>query len=124
MQALQNFGTVLPMVLLVIEVPVAFRPLTCSCHVVLGCSLTPIHNRLYATRRDLAWTSKPSTIDGHFVYLPISSNGTNSCDFLTKSFADGFVTHSSLVQVYNLVPAIFSQLFGLAHSVRDWNRGN
>ena len=37
------------------------------------------------------------------------------CLLLTKLLADGLVAHSSLVQVYNLVPNVLRQLFGLAH---------
>ena len=35
---------------------------------------------------------------------------TNSCLLLTKLLADGFVTHSSLVQVYNLISDVLGQL--------------
>ena len=43
---------------------------------------------------------------------------TNANQFITvikRSFLDVFVTHSSLVQVYNLISDVLGQLFGLAH---------
>src|SRR4029434_3675972 len=43
--------------------------------------------------------------------LPFTTNRTNSCLLLTKLLADGFVTHSSLVQVYNLISDVLGQLF-------------
>ena len=46
--------------------------------------------------------------------LPFANNRTNSCLLLTQLLA-GFVAHSSLVQVYNLISDILGQLFGLAH---------
>ena len=55
------------------------------------------------------------TFDSCLVLLPFTNNRTNSCLLLTKLLADGFVTHSSLVQVYNLISDVFGQLFGLAH---------
>ena len=54
-------------------------------------------------------------IDGHFVFLPFPNNLTNSCLLLSKLLADGLVAHSSLVQVYHLVPDVLRRLFGLAH---------
>src|SRR4029434_1984730 len=48
------------------------------------------------------------------VLLPFTNNRTNSCLLLTKLLADGFVTHSSLVQVYNLISDVLGPLFGLA----------
>ena len=47
--------------------------------------------------------------------LPFTNNRTNSCLLLTKLLADGFVTHSSLVQVYNLISDVLGQLFGPAN---------
>ena len=43
--------------------------------------------------------------------LPFTNNRTNSCLLLTKLLADGFVTHSSLVQVYNLISDVLGQLY-------------
>src|SRR4029434_8267640 len=54
-----------------------------------------------------SFTSSPCVVLGLFC--------TDSCMFLTKLLADGFVTHSSLVQVYNLISDVPGQLFGLAH---------
>src|SRR4029434_8375882 len=53
--------------------------------------------------------------DSCLVLLPFTNNRTNSCLLLTKLLADGFVTHSSLVQVYNLISDVLGQLFCLAH---------
>src|SRR4029434_8677183 len=53
---------------------------------------------------------RPRVIDSCLVLLPFTNNRTNSC-----LLADGFVTHSSLVQVYNLISDVLGQLFGLAH---------
>ena len=47
--------------------------------------------------------------------LPFTNNRTNSCLLLTKLLADGFVTYSSLVQVYNLISDVLGELFCLAH---------
>src|SRR4029434_6785085 len=63
----------------------------------------------------LAWSPRPRAIDSCLVLLPFTNNRTNSCLLLTKLLADGFVTHSSLVQVYNLISDVLGQLFGLAH---------
>ncbi len=57
---------------------------------------------------------RPRAIDGYFVFLPFPNNRTNSCLLLTKLLADGLVAHSSLVQIYNLVPDVLWQLFGFA----------
>ena len=57
----------------------------------------------------------PDPIDSCLVLLPFTNNRTNSCLLLTKLLADGFVAHSSLVQVYKLISDVLGQLFGLAH---------
>src|SRR4029434_6401110 len=69
----------------------------------------------YRTRGYLAWSPRPRAIDSCLVLLAFTNNRTNSCLLLTKLLADGFVTHSSLVQVYNLISDVLGQLFGLAH---------
>src|SRR4029434_5042827 len=69
----------------------------------------------YRTRGYLAWSPRPRAIDSCLVLLSFTNNRTNSCLLLTKLHAYGFVTHSSLVQVYNLISDILGQLFGLAH---------
>src|SRR4029434_1857589 len=58
---------------------------------------------------------RPRVIDSCLVLLPFTNNRTHSCPLLTKLLADGFVTHSSLVQVTNLISDVLGQLFGLAH---------
>lgn len=47
------------------------------------------------------------------IFFPFQNNGTNSCHLLTEGLTDGFVAHPSLVQVYSLVLALWSWLFGL-----------
>src|SRR4029434_6433184 len=69
----------------------------------------------YRTRGYLAWSPRPRGIDSCLVLLPFTNNRTNSCLLLTNLLADGFVAHSSLVQVYNLISDVLGQLFGLAH---------
>ena len=54
-------------------------------------------------------------MDSCLVLLPFANNRTNSCLLFTKLPADGFVAHSSLVQVYNLISDVLGQLFGLAN---------
>ncbi len=119
LRALQDFSplqrSVLPMVCLVTMVPAALRSLTRSSRVLLGWSLTFSHDHPHPKRWELAWSSRPRTIDGYFVFLPFLNNRTNCCLLLTKLLADGLVAHSSLVQIYNLVPDVLWQLFGLAH---------
>src|SRR4029434_11297967 len=102
---------VLPMVFLVTGVPAALRSFTSSPCVVLGLFCT----FRYRTRGYLAWSPRPRAIDSCLVLLPFTNNRTNSCLLLTKLLADGCVTHSSLVQVYNLITDVLGQLFGLAH---------
>ncbi len=52
--------------------------------------------------------------DSYFVFLPFVNNRTNCCQLHTKLLGR-LVAHSSLVSVYNLVPDILGQLFGLGH---------
>ena len=49
------------------------------------------------------------------MFISFLNNCTNSCLLLTQLLANGLVAHSGLVQVYNLVPDVLGQLFGLAH---------
>ncbi len=70
----------------------------------------------YSTRRDLAWSPSPKEIERHLEFLPFSNNCANSCWLLTKLFAYCPVAHPSPVQVYNFVPCVLRQLFGLAHT--------
>src|SRR4029434_6513698 len=79
----------------------------CSSGVILHLS----DDHRYRTRGYLAWSPRPRAMDSCLVLLPFTNNRTNSCLLLTKLLADGFVTHSSLVQVYNLI----SDVLGLAH---------
>jgi len=90
---------------------IALRSLISTTRVFLGWSLTFLMMIIW----DLAWRSRPRVIHGYFVFLTFPNNGTNSCLLLTKLLADGLVAHFSLVQVYNLVPEVIWQLFGLAH---------
>src|SRR4029434_1477321 len=83
----------------------------CSSGVILHLS----DDHRYRTRGYLAWNPRPRAMDSCLVLLPFTNNRTNSCLLLTKLLADGFVTHSSLVQVYNLISDVLGQLFGLAH---------
>ena len=83
----------------------------CSSGVILHLS----DDHRYRTRGYLAWSPRPRAMDSCLVLLPFTNNRTNSCLLLTKLLADGFVTHSSLVQVYNLISDVLGQLFGLAH---------
>src|SRR4029434_3372803 len=69
----------------------------------------------YRTRGYLAWSPRPRAIDSCLVLLPFTNNRTNSCLLLAKLLANGFVTHSSPVQVHNLISDVLGQLFGLAH---------
>src|SRR4029434_8925817 len=69
----------------------------------------------YRTRGNLAWSPRPRAMDSCLMLLPFTNNRTNSCLLLTNLLADGFVTHSSLVQVYNHISDFLGQLFGLAH---------
>ncbi len=70
----------------------------------------------YSTRQDLAWSPSPrlTVILNFFHFLIIELEG--SCCLLTKLFAYCPVAHLSLVQVYNFVPSVLRQLFGLARS--------
>ncbi len=90
---------------------------------ILPCSSGLIPHRSrdhpYPMRWDFAWSSRPRGIDGYFVF-PFPNNHTYSCLFLTKLLADGLAAHSSLVQVYNLVPDVLCQLFGLDRCVLVW----
>ncbi len=67
-------------------------------------------------RQDLTWSPSPREIDSNLEFLPFFYNCANSCCLLTKLFAYCPVAHPSLVQVYNFVPSVLRQLFGLAHS--------
>ncbi len=73
------------------------------------------HDHWNSTRWDLAWSPRLREIDSYFVFLPFAYNHTNCCHLLTKLLGDGLVAHSSLVLIYNLVPDIIGQLFGLGH---------
>ncbi len=73
------------------------------------------HDHWNSTRWDLAWSPSLREIDSYFVFLPFANNRTNCCHLLTKLLGDGLVAHSSLVWVYDLVPDIIGQLFGLGH---------
>ncbi len=65
---------------------------------------------------DLAWSPSPREIDSNLEFLPFSNNCANSCCLLTKLFSYCPAAHPSLVQVYNFVPSVLRQLFGLALS--------
>ncbi len=67
-------------------------------------------------RQDLTWSPSPRGIDSHLEFLSFFYNCANSCCLLTKLFAYCPVAHPSLVQVYNFVPSVLRQLFGLAHN--------
>ncbi len=111
LRMLQDFNpwqcSVLLMATIETVVPALFRSLTRSSRVVLC---------WYSTRRDLAWSPSPREIDSHLEFLPFSNNCANSCRLLTKLLAYCPVAHPSLVQVYNFIPSVLRQLFGLAHS--------
>jgi len=101
LRELQHFNplqhSVLPVVCLVTVVPTDLRSLTSSSSVVLGWSLmiilTPWGEILHGAP-DQGWSMD---------------------DFLfTKLLAVGLVAHSRLVQVYNLVPDVLWQPFGLS----------
>src|SRR4029434_2763129 len=77
----------------------------CSSGVILHLS----DDHRYRTRGYLAWSPRPRAIDSCLVLLPFTNNSTNSCLLLTKLLAGGFVTHSSLVQVYNLISDVLGQ---------------
>src|SRR4029434_1432510 len=77
----------------------------CSAGVILHLS----DDHRYRTRGSLAWSPRSRAIDSCLVLLPFTNNRTNSCPLLTKLLADGFVTHSSLVQVYNLISDVLGQ---------------
>ncbi len=116
LRALQDFSpsrrSVLPIVFLVTMVPAALRSLTRSSRVVLGWFLTIL---MISETPDLACSTRPKEIDSYFVFLSFANNSTNCCPLLPKLLGDGLVAHSSLVYVYNLVPDILGQLFGLGH---------
>ncbi len=117
-RALQDFSpsqhSVLPIVFLVTMVPPALRSMTRSSRVVLGWYLTVL--MIIETPRGEILHGAPArgrlTV---ILFLPFANNRTNCCHLLTKLLGDGFVAHSSLVQVYNLVPGVLGQLFGLGH---------
>ncbi len=67
-------------------------------------------------QEDFAWSPSPREIDSNLEFLPFSNNCANSCCLLTKLFSYCPVAHPSLVQVYNFVPSVLRQLFGLALS--------
>ncbi len=118
--ALQDFNpwwcSVLLMVTVDTVVLVLFRSLTRYSHVVLGWSLTFL--RIIDTPWGEILHGAPvlREIDSHLEFLPFSNNCANSCCLFTKLFAYCPVAHSSLVQVYNFVPSVLRQLFGLDHS--------
>ncbi|CDQ56428.1 unnamed protein product [Oncorhynchus mykiss] len=57
---------------------------------------------------------RPRVIDRHLELLPFSNNCANSCCLLTKLLAYCSVAHPSLVQVYNFIPDVLTQLSVLA----------
>lgn len=119
LRALQDFSpsrrSVLPIVFLMTMVPAALRSLTRSSRVVLGWILTVL--MIIATPRGEILHGAPGRgrFDSSFVCLPFANNRTNCYHLLTKLLGDGLVAHSSLVKVYNLVPDILGELFGLGH---------
>ncbi len=120
LRALQGFNpwrcSVLVMVTVETVVPTLFRSLTRSSRVVLGWSLT------FLRIIDTPWgeISHGAPVRGRLTvilnFFHFSNNCANSCCLLTKLFAYCPVVHPSLVQVYNFVPSVLRQLFGLAHS--------
>ncbi len=120
LHALQDFNPWRCSVLLMVTVETVVPALLQVIDQVLPCSSRRIphlsQDHWYSTRRDLAWSPSPREIDSHLEFLPFSNNCANSCCLLTKLFAYCPVAHPSLVQVYNFVPSVLRQLFGLAHS--------
>ncbi len=119
LRALQDFNpwrcSVLLMVTVETVVLALFRSLTRSSHVVLGWSLTFL--RIIDTPRGENLHGAPvrgrlTVILNFFHFLIIAP----TLRLLTKLFAYCPVAHPSLVQVYNFVPSVLRQLFGLAHS--------
>jgi len=106
--------SVLPIVFLVTVVPAALRSLISSSCVVLGWSLTFLMI-INTPQGEILCGARPRGTDAHFVLHPFQNDRTNSCLLLTKLLSDGLVTNPSLVQVYNLTPEVFRQLFSLAH---------
>ena len=59
------------------------KPLPCSFRLIPHLS-----HHLHSTRRDLGWSSRPRSVDGHSVFLTLSNNVANSGHLLTKPFAE------------------------------------
>ncbi len=120
LRALQDFNSwrcsVLLMVTVETVVPALFRSLTRSSRVVLRLILHLSQDHWHSTRRDLAWSPSPREIDSHLEFIQFSNNCAYSCCLLIKLFAYCPVAHPNFVQVYNFVPSVFRQRFGLAHS--------
>ena len=95
-------------------VPALFRSLTRSCRVVLGWFLTLLmiidapQGEILHGAPDRGWLT---VILNFFYFLIIAP----SCCLLTKLFAYCPVAHPSLVQVYNYIPDVLTQLSGLGH---------
>ncbi len=108
-------GVVLPIVFLLTMVPATLRSLTRSSHLVLDWFLTVL--MIIETPRGEILHGAPvrGRYFSYFVFLPFANNRTNCCHLLTKLLGNGLVAHSSFVYVYNLVPDILGQLFGLGH---------
>lgn len=111
------------MVFWVTVVPTAFRSWINSSGVVL-CRPT--------TFLMIILTPWPMRVtDGHFIFIPFPNYCTNSCQcqfhfiyiVFTKLLADGILAHSSLMQVYNLVPDVLWQLFDVAHGGEEVRTG-
>jgi len=73
----------------------------------------------------LAWSPRWREIISGLVCLPFSYNCSHSCFIHTKLLACCRFTLPSLVQVYNFLPGVLRQLFGLwlsleCDSLRLW----
>ncbi len=89
--------------------------LTSSFCVVMGWSLTFLMIILTPWGEILHGAPDRGRLMVILYFFHFRINRTNSCLLLIKLLADGLVAHSSLVQIYNLVPDVLWQLFGLAH---------
>lgn len=68
------------------------------------------HDHPHHIWQDLVWSSRRSMIDDHFLFLLFPNNQTKTCHPLIKLLPDSLVA-----LVYNLVPDVLGQLFGLTH---------
>ncbi len=93
-------------------VPAALRSLTRSSRVVLGWLLTVLMT--IDTPRGAILHGAPVRVRLRVIlcFFHLRINGFH---LLTKLLGDDLLAHSSLVYVYNLVPDILGQLFGLGH---------